>query len=280
MAQASQFYITLPSNARVEGNKIGNYSVQLPYPIELEGEWMVGLAEIQYPVTYNTVRGCNMSIFMEDGKSIVEPINDGYYETIQELIDSLNYAALQYIVYRREVSKKWTTYMRNKLADKVEKLKEFEQLMKDLDKTLHFDYIKVLRRVRVTIHPTWTTHVVLNPQLQHILGMEHAMLGGGETLGKYPPDLKGGMSNLFVYCNLISPQLVGGTRTNLLKVVPLQGQPGDIVAIDFPNIHYGELITNRFSTIEISIKASSGETIEFNFGNVLVKLHLKKRQLL
>ncbi len=55
MAQSSQFYITLPSNARVEGNKIGHYSMQLPYPIELEGGWMVGLAEIQYPVTYNTV---------------------------------------------------------------------------------------------------------------------------------------------------------------------------------------------------------------------------------
>ncbi|MCP4117168.1 MAG: hypothetical protein GY737_17580, partial [Desulfobacteraceae bacterium] len=182
-------------------------------------------------------------------------------------------------VYRKHQLQDYIKKKREQFKDDEQELTEFNRLVDVLNTAITFDYIKVLKRVRVRVESAWAAKVILDAQLQHILGMENAEISTGDTLARFPPDLKAGMSNLLVYCNLITPQLVGGTRANLLKVVPLQGQQGDIVAIDFPNIHYGDLLLNRFSTVEISIKASSGDPIEFNYGNVFVKLHLKKRQL-
>ena len=53
------FYVTLPSNSSMNifpSNTLTNYVTQLPNSIYLDGEWEVGLAEIQYPYTWNNIR--------------------------------------------------------------------------------------------------------------------------------------------------------------------------------------------------------------------------------
>ena len=43
-------YVTLPSNIPgVPGNKPSNYKTPLPTPLQLNGEWQVGLIETHYP---------------------------------------------------------------------------------------------------------------------------------------------------------------------------------------------------------------------------------------
>jgi hypothetical protein len=50
----THFYLTLPSNASLDvfpDNKTGSYRVKLPHPIDLNGNWEVGLYSISYPNT-------------------------------------------------------------------------------------------------------------------------------------------------------------------------------------------------------------------------------------
>ena len=53
----SEFYVTLPSNSSVEyfpDNKTLNFVTKLSRTLQLDGEWEVGLAEIDYPHTWYT----------------------------------------------------------------------------------------------------------------------------------------------------------------------------------------------------------------------------------
>ena len=59
MDQTKAFYLTLPSNSTMEiypSNTVTNFITQLSDSLFLEGDWEVGLAEIQYPYTWNNIR--------------------------------------------------------------------------------------------------------------------------------------------------------------------------------------------------------------------------------
>jgi hypothetical protein len=55
----THFPLTLPSNASLDvfpDNKTTEYRVKLPQPVELDGNWEVGLYSIFYPNTWYTLR--------------------------------------------------------------------------------------------------------------------------------------------------------------------------------------------------------------------------------
>ena len=59
MDQTQAFSLTLPSNSSVQiypSNTVTNFITHLPISHFLDGDWEVGLAEIQYPYTWNNVR--------------------------------------------------------------------------------------------------------------------------------------------------------------------------------------------------------------------------------
>ena len=52
----SEFYVTLPSNSSMQyfpDNKTSNFVTKLSKTLQLDGEWEVGLAEIDYNYLYN-----------------------------------------------------------------------------------------------------------------------------------------------------------------------------------------------------------------------------------
>ena len=54
MDQTQAFYLTLPSNSSMQiypTNTLTNFNTQLPNSLFLDGDWEVGVAEIQYPYT-------------------------------------------------------------------------------------------------------------------------------------------------------------------------------------------------------------------------------------
>ena len=100
----SEFYVTLPSNSSMQyfpDNKTSNFVTKLSRTLQLDGEWEVGLAEIDYPHTwYNVHEGKNSVESYAPDKfdlvfQIVEySIQPGYYEKVQDMIDSLYKAGL------------------------------------------------------------------------------------------------------------------------------------------------------------------------------------------
>ena len=72
-----------------------------------------------------------------------------------------------------------------------------------------------------------------------------------------------GLYALYIYCDIISKQIVGDTLAPLLKVVPVEGSHGDNVMKEYITPQYMSMFTNQFSNIHISIRDDSGEKISF-----------------
>ena len=54
----SEFYVTLPSDSSMQyfpDNKTSNFVTKLSRTLQLNGEWGVGLAEIDYPHTWYNI---------------------------------------------------------------------------------------------------------------------------------------------------------------------------------------------------------------------------------
>ena len=67
----SEFYVTLPSNSFMQyfpDSKTSNFWTKLPRTLQLDGEWEVALAKIDYPHTwYNICEGKNsVEIYVPD----------------------------------------------------------------------------------------------------------------------------------------------------------------------------------------------------------------------
>ena len=90
----SEFYVTLPSNNSVQyvpDNKTSNFLTKVPTRLQLDGEWEVGLAEIDYPHTwYSILEGKNsVEIYIPDQWLQEISIQPGYYEKVKDVIDAL-----------------------------------------------------------------------------------------------------------------------------------------------------------------------------------------------
>ena len=100
----SEFYVTLPSKSSMQyfpDNKTSNFVTKLSRALQLDGEWEVGLAEIDYlHAWYNIREGKNsVEIYAPENfflvfKTVEYSIQPGYYEKVQDVIDALLKAGL------------------------------------------------------------------------------------------------------------------------------------------------------------------------------------------
>ena len=79
---------------------------------------------------------------------------------------------------------------------------------------------------------------------------------------------------MYVYSDVVSSQVVGNVRANLLRVVAPKGHRGDIVNENFVNPYYSDVRTRSFNTIEVLLTGDTGQPIPFKGGVVEVTLQL------
>lgn len=100
MAQQESFYLTLSSNVKPIGehskNTIGNFITYLPSKIDLVGEWVVGLCEIQYSNSwYNLKQNNYVNLVLMDNQKVTEEmpyfIPPGRYTNLTKLLRQVSY---------------------------------------------------------------------------------------------------------------------------------------------------------------------------------------------
>jgi hypothetical protein len=242
----THFYVALPSNASLStfpDNTTTSYRVKLPQAIDLNGNWEVGLFSITYPHTWYNLQGKSSHIYYSaDGNIFLTSIVDyGYYETMNDVVKSVNVA---------------------------------------LKKETKNDNIRLTYNVRtekVTVHLKNGYQLVITGRMSIILGF-----GGKEikliktTISPYVADLHGSMT-IYVYCNIVQPQIVGDTNARLLRSVPVEGKMGDIVTKTFTNIQYVPVQMKSFEDIEILLRDDTGNPVSFERGKLLATLHFKQQ---
>ena len=261
----SEFYLTLPSNTATgsEANRTNRFRVELPHTIELEGDWDVALVDIVYPHSWDNVNSVGLGVThvaallvitngTDDNHKLYLP--NGYYETINDL----NFAIIQ----------AWN-----------DKQKEIGQ--KASLPPFHFKFNQITKRNRLVYAEKQDKVITvrLSKHLQYLMGYDRDYIAhtSRHKEAKYPPDMRGGIDALYVYCDIVENQIIGDSLEPLLRIVPVQGKHGDLVEKNFEMPHYVPLLNKKFSSVEVHIKTDTDTYLPFNYGKVIVKLQFRKR---
>lgn len=248
------FYLTLPSNSSTSyfpNNKTTNFSTKLPKPIKLEGEWSVGVVEFQYPCTMFTVQESQNMMYLTKRMTV---LNDIEPSTV--------------------------TYKNHIPASSYENI---DDVLHALNSREHFE----LRQDKVSKYITLTGNIdnlislQFSPKLSLQLGFDPNTNVKKKTTGKFPANLYLGLpSQLYIYCDIVEPQMVGDVMCSLLRIVsldPVKYVYGSNKMHVFSPPHYIPVMRREFDTIEIDIRSNLGENIPFQFGTSCVKLHFIRR---
>ncbi|CAH1240716.1 Hypp6072 [Branchiostoma lanceolatum] len=261
---ANSFYVTLPSDSSMDvfpDNTVTNYRTKLAHPVELDGEWEVGLVEIQYPHSWMNVReGENTLLYyIEDEKDVegsrayeIVKISTGYYKNILHLLEALNRSAST----------------------------RYPDLFKQHDM---FTYNDVTKRVTMDLPPmipnlSTTTSYLMGPLAEKLGWDPKSVINGSWIKAPRAPDPNLGFHSLYVYGDIVQHRLVGDVKVPLLRIIKVSGEDGEI--IDHPIItpHYIPLSKRRFETVEIDIRNELGHPVPFVQGRAIVTLHLRQRR--
>lgn len=246
--EEAQFFLLLPSNASLNlysDNTLTSYTVHLPEPIILEGDYEVGLQSIIWPKTFNNITENSGRLYYQtpSGSSDAVIISRGYYESMTRLLNQIN-----------------------------------KQLRENVGDNIHMKFEPQSEKVFVTLKKGY--QLILSNDLSQILGFgNERKLVSQSQYSPFVSDLSGGMQCLYVYSDIVSFQIVGDTKARLLKVLPVEGKHGDTIYRSFDVPTYYPVGTKEFQDINIDIRDGSGRKIQFQRGRVVVNLHFRKRQL-
>ena len=252
MDEQQHFYVLLPSNASSDvfpENTLTSFTVHLPEFVRLNGEYEVALQSIIWPRTfYNVGSHFDNRLFYDVGKGTwaVLSINAGFYKTMQDLIQSINKSLKAKVEIGDNIQLSFDS-----LSEKV-----FVSLKNNYRFGFTEDVSQILGFGR-------TPDIILDKSQQ----------------SPHVCDLNGGVHCLYIYSDIVGYQLVGDSKSRLLKVIPVEGEQGNTVFKSFNHLTYVPVETKEFDQISIDIRDVAGRKIQFQRGRVIVNLHFRARQL-
>jgi hypothetical protein len=238
----TEFYITIPnwSSEDYYHNTPGDFRVQLPHAVNLHGEWVVGLSQILYHQTwYNIESEKNVITINYDDIIHDIQITEGHYSNEGDLITEINRCV-------------------NAILP---------------DSGILFQYNIFNTRCTVLI-PHGNIVITLHTALSHVLGLPLVINNSQE--GEKPINLNMHTQSIYVYCDIIDDQLVGGKSWKLLRFLPSEIKTfGRIIAETFDTPQYLPVKTKHFQCLHIKLCNQDTDVIKFTRGISVVQLHFK-----
>ncbi|GFV74355.1 uncharacterized protein TNCV_5127981 [Trichonephila clavipes] len=164
-------------------------------------------------------------------------------------------------------------------ARKIYKLKIWSGMYQHADALFkEFKYI-VLRELvdsKVEMSVPLHTKVTFGEKLSNMLGFHTNTF----TEGNYMSDileLRAGITEVYVYCDIIAPSLVGDESASILKIIPIANEYKEQITKQFTVPLYFSIKKNYFDTIEIELVTSSGTPIKFISGKTNLVLLFRRK---
>ena len=286
----SSFYLTLPSNSSIKyypNNTLTNYVTKLPQMFDLNGEWEVGLSEIQFPITwYNlTENERELRIFMHDStqqylQATVSP-PAGHYESPNMLVKQINDAISDIETIRNSIR-----FSYNEISKKITITFDKESIgstsiamSKGLTELLGFEHVALKENIILNEHKVELARNISEALPEGSDGLIELIPNKAYSyIGTNVCDLQKGFYSLYVYCDVVEHVLVGDTKAPLLRTVNVSGKKESMVNRIFQTVQYVPVGKKQFDTIEIDIRDDAGRKIPFQRGRVIVTLHFRLKK--
>lgn len=268
------FYLTLPSNVKSSGvaNTTSHYRTILPDGLELTGgDWFVGLAEIQYPYSWRNVghseEDCIIQLrYAPTGTLLKVTIPPDFYD-IRGLLLTIDNEIRTVVGKQLE---------KDKLAAIPPGAVDTSLGLNTSDRTAGTQRVSIRLRRRDFI-----SGLQFSPFLSYVLGFKNEMMHEAKNIAAYPPNLSGGFTAMYVYCDCVAPQLIGDIKAPLLRVVPVSQKVkyGSVLTKIYHTPHYLPVMSNSMHSISVSLRNDSDQTVKFSFGKAIVKLHFLRKHM-
>ena len=254
------FYITLPSNTPAPehpGNVTSNYQITLGEPLEFKDlSYEVGLAEI---------------IYCKSWYNIPKPLTKIYYSRKSK--------------YQ---SQKQTEEVYLPITQDVITCEEIESMInatkpRFIKTTLKYDP----KSKRFGLNLNASERIYIHPVLASKLGFRTHDFRCDEKdlkpklafVAEREPDVEAGLRTIFVYSDIIKSHVVGNDQLPLIRIItPKASSHGATIQESFNPIYYYPLARRYIQSISIRLATEHGDNIPFEFGDVIIKLHVKKRR--
>ena len=278
-----QFYLTLPSSSSYD-----YYGVQPPckYRTRLSREicldpsaWEVGLCELTYSQTWFNVVDVEIRIWHAvKMKWALCKVPDGRYLSPSELTNACTKAMASKC--RRAGIEPESLSMHTTLGKRPRcVLSVAQDVVVELNSNaaLLLGFGECKKFVACGSKPP---HRVDGEKV-HDESTGTVVAHGPRALSPFPVDTTRLFNTLYVYSDLVEPQLVGDAFVPLVRaVVHRDGdrERTETVSRAFTNIHYLRLSRGHFQETLVNITNDAGRDLPFEGGRVTVKLHFRKRR--
>jgi hypothetical protein len=277
------FYYTLQSNASLDcypSNTCTNFKVRLLQRMNLHGEWVVGLAEIHFPIKF-LPRGEKRKNEEAEEEEPPEKRKKDEEESpdvvpqavVSGVVDlrskrSISLSEPPVIYHGEGIGPKLPPDNRDqtiltlnkKVQELAENIKKMQLNLKDVTNTTGEEILQLKQMSDCWQHNYVSMSKLIHQDVNHLNAKMNAP--------KY----------LYVYCSVAELELVGDRYGPFLRVVripPLQ-MTGETKDKDWVNPHYKKVSTRDCDTLEVDIRDEKGRPVSFAKGVVIVTLHFKK----
>ncbi|KAK4881767.1 hypothetical protein RN001_005086 [Aquatica leii] len=277
MNTENEFYLTLLSNSSMNyypNNTTANFMTQLPKRVRLTGEWVVGISEIQYPCSFLAVGETDNLMYYrteppEEHELSLEEVLNLATKHFLDNKDSIHFSYQEWHIVKISPG----NY--ESIEDVITEINNHEIIKK----LINFKYNRITKRVFLKVNTTLSV-LGFSRRLALQLGFQPDQNLAKEKTSAHPANIWTGIpSQMFIYCDIVEPQLVGDVLAPLLRIVNVTsdnynyGCHKDVV---FSPVHYIPLMRKEFENIEINIRTDTAASMPFEFGTLNLKLHFKK----
>ncbi|GBO42276.1 hypothetical protein AVEN_173274-1 [Araneus ventricosus] len=151
------------------------------------------------------------------------------------------------------------------------------QNAKDLFKEFKFISLRLSADSRVGLHVPQHTVVTFGEKLKDLLGFSRQTFDHGDYKSEYVLELRAGITEVYVYCDIVSPSLVGDSLASILKIIPVANEHSEQIVKNFSVPLYFRVKKQFFDVIEIEMRTSSGTPIKFISGKTNLVLSFRKK---
>ena len=275
------FYVQFPSNASMDifkDNTLSSYTNNFKQPLVLKGEHLVGVAEVQYPQSWNNVRVKNNTFEIiysyRNGKQrhMIKEVTPGYYENIPVLIEVIK------SIYGSTLDKKST--------DKV-RLIGLKIIYNSSTRRVHIsaDNLKLaIKRDKGRVDTPEVQHakIILNDDVAKLLGFRHGTIieKGNSLTSEFAATPNAGFNQMYLYTDCIHPQPHPDGNVNILRTIAIDEEPNrKYVSKRFEKVFYYPLKAQTLTTISFDLLDDTGKHVGFDTGKVLIVLHFRRKNL-
>lgn len=121
--------------------------------------------------------------------------------------------------------------------------------------------------------------VEFGEKLLDILGFTRKKFSEGNYVSDYNLELSAGITEIYVYTDIVFPSLVGDVSTSILKIIPIGNERGEQIVKYFPVPIYFPVKKQYFDVIEIELRTSSGSKLKFLSGKSYLVLSFRKKKI-